>query len=258
MARGSRHRYILISLHDVTPLYEMDVRVFLREFKERKLHKVTLAIIPRMNELFNTQVSDVGGRYSLLDHPGFVRTLKAIERQGGELMLHGLDHADGKFIFKPKEFAHRLNEGEHIFRKAFGHPSKGYLPPRWMTARATDKILARRYAYSENLTGIRLHRIRKKIFGFPISMESLSDNEHFQKDRLSPLFVRILAKANAAVVTTNIVRYSLHPREVRNGNFRVTLALLDQFLKKGYVPITYNELERLELKNSAKKSNAKV
>src|SRR5262245_29118436 len=71
---------LLVSIHDVTPAREPEVRV-LWELCARREITPALLVVPNWH-----------GRWPLEDHPRFVRWLRGRVADGAEIFLHGLRH----------------------------------------------------------------------------------------------------------------------------------------------------------------------
>jgi predicted deacetylase len=245
MATPQEKKYILISLHDVTPFYEKQTKILLKELDKRKIKKFSILVIPSMNDEFATLVAESDNKWNILKHKLFVKELLRYHKNGAELILHGLDHRDGRYIHAPLQFENRLRAALHIFKKAFALPPKGYIPPRWFTNKSIDRILKKYFDYTEDFTKITFFDKNIVYKGFPLGMESLSHNKHVKYDKITPLLTRYFSKAYATTSHKHVIRYTLHTREAHNGNFQATLTLLDNMLRKGYVPVTYSELNRI-------------
>jgi len=227
-------RYILVSVHDVTPFYERQTRRIIDELEHRKM-KYSILIIPKLNDRFNTSKE-----YNILDYPQFIRFLK---KSCGELILHGLDHADAKYIDDPRQVEQRIKIAIKIFREAFNKKPRGYTPPRWVTNKEQNNILKKYFDYTEGFYGIRLFN-KRFIFGFPLGMESMMDNEHFKKDKITPALIKYLSLIYSKIHYGNVIRLTIHAREVDIDGLEHSLSLLDNYLKNGWTPITYSELNK--------------
>ena len=258
MAENSLHRnsldannkLLLISIHDVSPFYERQVDVFLKELKKRKIKKFSLVIIPELYECgYN---SNTYAHYDISQNKRLISKILSLKKYGAELILHGYDHHnDGKNLNDPKKIDVQLKKGIAFMKKNFHIMPKGYLPPRWDSSRHLEKSLSKYFVYTEDF-----HKII--LFGkntpdnvvsehWPIGMETLCSNRYFEYDTITPLMTRYYSFIYARFIINKpgIVRYALHPRELDNGNFQATLKLLDNFLAAGWKPVIYSELGRM-------------
>ncbi len=229
-------KYLLISVHDVTPFYEKELCRIFEELNKRKISKITLLITPNWNQEWN-----------LNKYPGFVKKIKKIERRGAELALHGYDHDDEFSRTQKHEDAKKiLKNSMRIFKKAFQIEPKGYIPPMWAQSKAMYSLVKNKFNYTESFTELEYFNNNSnsiKIKGFPIGMEG----RYSENDKITPMITKTLSIVYSKIIWNNsgVVRYSIHPRETKNGNFDATLKLLDEFLKQRWKPMTYSGLNKL-------------
>lgn|SRR3989338_1652416 len=228
-------KYLLISVHDVTPYYETELCKIFEELNKRKISRITPLITPNWNQEWN-----------ICEHQEFVKTIKKLEKRGAELALHGYDHNNELLrTQRHKDAEEMLNKSLKIFKKAFQKKPKGYIPPMWTQSKATYNLIKNKFSYTESFTELEYFGkiARMKIKGFPIGMEG----RYSENERITPLIARALSNIYSRMIWNNpgVVRYSFHPRETKNGNFDATLKLLDEFLKREWKPITYSELDKL-------------
>ncbi|MFH1590474.1 MAG: DUF2334 domain-containing protein [archaeon] len=233
--RSDQHlpsRRLLISIHDVTPKYAAETEQLIRLLQDRGINRFSLLVTP-----------DWLGKWPLKKSPAFLKLLQSCEKKGAELVLHGLDHQEPRSVLaSPSEKRRRLKNALDLFVDAFGHPPVGYVPPVWMMDTVMGRLLRESgMQYTENHWGFYCFDGRT-YRGFPIGMESASNEALFPYDRLSPLFSRWFSKFYARLKWNRpgVVRYALHPREIHNGNLEATSSLLDGFLKRGWEPVCYN------------------
>ena len=235
-------KYLLINIHDVTPYYEKDIDMFLKELRKRNIRKFSLSVIPKLGGKFNLTEKYDGDKYIITKYPRFLRKLKKLEKDGAQLMLHGYDHIEGKYL-NSRDFEPRTQKAIAIFRKAFGHIPEGYVPPLWLVNNRTKIILKKYFKYIETHHKLVFFN-KKEIYGFPLGMESWSSNKLFRYDKISPFINRCYSIIYSQIQFSDVLRFSIHPREYRNGNFRHVLKLLDNLLEEGWVSVTYSELNK--------------
>lgn len=223
-----KNKYILISIHDVTPFYEPQINKFLIELEKRNINNFTLLITPNWD-----------GNFDVNEYPEFTKKLVELEDKGAELTLHGYDHKGDKFMYLDKtEAKERLDRARKLYKQAFNSRPKGFIPPMWKQSKATYELLKeQKFRYTETF-GTLEYFSGNKYAGFPLGMESWSSNKYaFITKVFSNIYARLIWNRGG------VVRYTIHPREVDNDNFEATLKLLDGFLERGWKPITYSELE---------------
>ncbi|MBN1157328.1 DUF2334 domain-containing protein [Candidatus Woesearchaeota archaeon] len=224
---------LLISVHDVTPLFDKELDSFYGELKKRKINKFTLFVTPNWE-----------GKYPINKSPEFITKLLALRRNGAELALHGYHHDRKEFLNRNQQ-SMILGTSVDSFKSAFKLPPTGYLPVRWILTNSLKCLLRKnKFRYTESFTTLEYFSGRK-FKGFPLGMESVVSNKYFKYDRTSHLFSRAFSQIYARFVWSKegVVRYTIHPREKLNGNFNATLKLIDGFLERGWKPMTYSEIE---------------
>ena len=231
---------LLISIHDASPFYGRQVQIILQELKKRKIKKVSIAIVPQVDERYDPFGKIVTTSSLITKYPAFVKAIKRVERQGAQLLLHGLDHRDGRFVNSAR-FEQRIKTAIKNFTKAFGHKPAGYIPPLWRTSRRANKTLAKYFTHSEDVFTIDMFG-KKTWWGFPVCMDSWSSNRLFTHDVITSVIARWYSIIAARTRRDGVLRLSLHPREVDNGNLKHNLKLLDTLLNHGWKARTYSEL----------------
>lgn len=134
-------RQIVVSVHDVTPAHEMRLRRIFDLLAAWGIVRTSVLVIPNHHRAWD-----------LRDHPAFVDWLHALERQGHEIVLHGLEHADvepGKgsvrqrvlrraysregefYTLRYDHAADRIRRGLALFDEIGFHPV-GFVSPAWM------------------------------------------------------------------------------------------------------------------------------
>lgn len=226
-----KEKYLLIGFHDVSPFFNTQIDKFLVEFERRCISNVTFFITPNWYEK-----NDIGKNRK------FIQRFKFLEKNGAELALHGYSHHNDCWNNgNKKEITNLLNASTKIFQKAFNQKPKGFLPPMWRQNEITrDLLIKKGFIYSERFSCLEYFN-KAKISGFPIGMESYSDYKHKKTEKITPVITKAFSNIYARLVWNRkgIIRYSIHPGEVDNGNFNSTLKLLDGFLKRGWKPMTY-------------------
>lgn len=131
-----------VEIHDVSPAYldKLEEVAEVLEKHPRAYSKVVLFIIPNH-----------GGVAPMQEYPEFVSGLKALEKKGFILGLHGYTHEEP--MIKP-EFKTSTVQAERLLRvaekefNASGLRFPAYfLPPGWQTTREVDKLLRKKFEF---------------------------------------------------------------------------------------------------------------
>lgn len=205
--------------------------MFLLELEKRNIHNFTILVTPNFD-----QKNDIS------NSPSLVGKLKNIEAEGAELALHGYDHS--KFDVDEKNIKLALES----YVNTFGSKPAGFFPPGWnLNEKTITSLQADGFHYTESKYKLTYFQ-GKEYTGLPIVMESYVSNRYLKYDKVTPVITRLFSKMYARLIWNRrgVVRYSLHPREVDNGNFEATLKLLDGFLERGWKPVTYSTLESID------------
>jgi len=247
---------IVVSLHDVAPATAELSRRWL-ELLETLGVRASLLVIP--------------GRWNgqeLSHSPAFVDWLHAAESRGHEIVQHGLLHTRDKnftstskrsrvgqllgrgcqeFWELPYEEAFkRLIHGKSIMTKC-GFHARGFVAPAWMISEGTlDALRDTGFQYTNNHTHLINTQTGAKKFVVVTS----------QRPR-SLLSLPGVAVANGiakyAESQGKPLRIAIHPADLMSPRLReANLKLITQFLSRGYVSMTYDELCTYEFPSSAK------
>jgi len=138
-------RLAIISLHDVTPARELEVRQAVSVLRGWGFARFALLVVP-----------DFRGRWALTNHPGFCEWVRDLVDRGCELVLHGWTHemprgtrggriVDGVLGGACAEFrylgfsraAERMRLGREMVERAIGREPVGFVPPGWLAHRDT-------------------------------------------------------------------------------------------------------------------------
>jgi uncharacterized protein len=247
---------IVVSLHDVAPATAELSRRWL-ELLESLGVRASLLVIP--------------GRWNgqeLSKSPAFVDWLHAAESRGHEIVQHGLLHTRDKnfastskrarigqllgrgcqeFWELPYEEAfQRLIHGKSIMTKC-GFHATGFVAPAWMMSEGTlDALRDTGFQYTNNHTHLINTQTGEKKFVVVTSQRP-----------------RSLLSLPGVAVTNGIAKYvesqgkplriAIHPADLMSPRLReANLKLITQFLSRGYVSMTYDELCTYEFISSTK------
>jgi uncharacterized protein len=76
-------RRLVVALHDVAPPFEREIRLQLERLEALDVRPLVLKVVPNWQ-----------GKYPLIEHPAFVELLRARERDGDQIVLHGWEHIE--------------------------------------------------------------------------------------------------------------------------------------------------------------------
>jgi len=213
----------------------------------------------------------IPGRWNgqeLSQSPAFVDWLHAAESRGHEIVQHGLLHTRDKnfastskrarigqllgrgcqeFWELPYEEAfQRLIHGKSIMTKC-GFHATGFVAPAWMMSEGTlDALRDTGFQYTNNHTHLINTQTGAKKFVVVTSQRP-----------------RSLLSLPGVAVTNGIAKYvesqgkplriAIHPADLMSPRLReANLKLITQFLSRGYVSMTYDELCTYEFPSSVK------
>ena len=245
---------IVVSLHDVAPSTAELSRRWL-ELLETLGVRASLLVIP--------------GRWNgqeLSQSPAFVDWLHAAESRGHEIVQHGLLHTRDKnfastsnrsrigqllgrgcqeFWELPYEEAFkRLIQGKSTMAKC-GFQTTGFVAPAWMMSDGTlDALRDTGFQYTNDHTHLINTQTGAKKFIVVTSQRP-----------------RSLLSLPGVAVTNGIAKYAetrgkplriaIHPADLMSPRLReANLKLITQFLSRGYVSMTYDEMCTLEFPSS--------
>lgn len=209
---------LLVSIHDVTPALERDVRALWDLCAECGITPALL-VVPNWH-----------GRWPLDEFPRFAAWLRAREREGAEIFLHGERHdevglprrlpdhvkafgataREGEFLtLDERAAAARIERGLERLRRA-GLSPVGFVPPAWLAREATFRAVRDAgLAVSEDVATIRLHGRATRLASPVIRWSGRT-----------PLRARVSAAvADVRWVTARgnwLTRVALHPSDLRH------------------------------------------
>ena len=236
---------IVVSLHDVAPATAELSRRWL-ELLETLGVRASLLVVP--------------GRWNgqeLSQSPAFVDWLHAAESRGHEIVQHGLLHTrDMNFASTSNRsrigqlLGNRLVHGKSIMAKC-GFQTTGFVAPAWMMSDGTlDALRDTGFQYTNDHTHLINTQTGAKKFVVITSQRPRS----------------LLSRPGIAV-TNGIAKYAetrgkplriaIHPADLMSPRLReANLKLITQFLSRGYVSMTYDEMCTLEFPSSPHSKSA--
>jgi len=138
-----KKKYIALSVHDVSPRFEGEIKEIIAELGSRGYYKRSIGLVP-----------NYGGEHELHKSRSFVNWLGSLNPKENEYILHGYDHFSDRRVypnltemFKGEIFSlgeaefqnltydearERLRKGKDSLGK-LGIKSRGFIPPCWIT-----------------------------------------------------------------------------------------------------------------------------
>lgn len=167
---GGNAVYINVSLHDVTPAFEAEVRYLLDLIRQRGIFRGTLLVVP-----------DFHGRACLKPESAIVQRITALASQGWEIALHGLTHRESfsrktntaQTSFLQYAISRWYTNGEGEFYRLSGIQTRarinkglliltacrlkpdGFVAPAWLMSKEVYPVLEEfDFMFTTTLTGI--------------------------------------------------------------------------------------------------------
>lgn len=159
--------YLTVSIHDVTPKFESELKEIIAELNRRGIHSRSILVIP------NYELN-----YDVSKNENFTAWLHDLEKTGDEIVHHGYEHvshsrkyrslkkwflgemcAQGCAEFQNinyEEARERLQKGKAIFEKIKMAP-KGFVAPGWLLNTESERAVQdENFAYTTLLNGLRI------------------------------------------------------------------------------------------------------
>ncbi len=224
--QDNNQKYVVVSVHDVHPVNTDELKIIFSELDRLDIKK-TILVTPYLdNEDIN-------------EDKIFIELIQREREKGAEIALHGYTHKRDEFSKSYEEVKDNLEKGMDIFHKAFGFYPKGFVPGYWKQNKDTINALEDlNFEYTTTFTKI-IYFNHKEIKTLPIGMYGSNKFFAFLTKICSIVYVNLKKK--------NVLRFTIHPGEVRFNIFDDSIILLNNVLDKGYIPVTYEELKTIDL-----------
>ena len=239
-----------VSIHDVSPAWEREVEVALAMSHEAGV-RPALLVVP-----------DFHGRAPLGDHPRFIDRLRALEKEGHEIYLHGYYHRSRRWddpdtkesraggvaarlrhMFAQKvvsaseaEFSDvsreealaRLDAGERVLRDA-GLTISGFVAPAWSMPDWVLSLLGERgYRFTEDHLRIHDPAMRRSRASVVLNYASRTPGRLLS----SVAWCRVARPARRLLPA----RIAIHPADMRYALLRSEVTSLLQWASGDFVP----------------------
>ena len=228
---------LVVSVHDCAPLYLPELTVIFSALNDIGIMRKTILVTPNWQE-----------QYDIRQYPSFISLLQELEHTGSELALHGYAHKitmdqpiktglrwnflNGFEFYRARDIPRRLAIALRLFEETFGHKPRGFIPPMWVANRTVRKLLQDNgIAYTCTLLRVTNLSTNKFITTAPINHDCGS----LGLSRLGGAISRIFAP----LFSSQVVRISIHPEDVRRGLLTNQLDLIRMYLAHGFIPTTY-------------------
>lgn len=227
----------LLCIHDVTPAYEHDIQLLIREITPLLGTRFSLGVVPNWH-----------GQWSLEAHPTFCRMLKD---SGAELLLHGYFHqrwrgygltswltnrADEMNGLNSTETKAILGSGQQLFSTVFGESARGFLAPGWQQG------------YLRHSLGTEMgFEYIMGYFALDFGMEPKLPLVTWTWDCGRWAWLGHIGHGLGEVrhlLTRGIPILAIHPQDLARGFWHNILRLIHKLLQNGYEPSTIAELRK--------------
>lgn len=250
-----KKKYIVLSVHDVTPEFKSELSEIVTELSRRGFDKKCMCVVP-----------NYGLRNDILGDGRFIDWLHSLNGNGDEVVLHGFSHFSDKRRYKSflefckgelfalgeaefqnlsyEEAMGRIKQGRDTLRKV-GLDATGFIAPCWITnSEAERAIKDAGFGYM-----VSAGRVRDLIEGVDIKTKTFFFSS---KTKVLYLFDRAydfyLEKIH--LINNDVATIPIHPRNIREGkSFEHCLDVLERLRRDGRELITYSEFLKLRRQN---------
>lgn len=232
----------LVSLHDVTPAFETEIRQALGQLRGWRLPVPALMVVP-----------DYHGRWSLEAHPAFC---EMVHGWGSEILMHGYEHrapggvrpegrlerakarllTSGEAEFQMLPFGRameRIERGLSMLERTLGARPRGFVAPAWLEHRDTYRALdAAGLAFHEDHLHVRDLRSLESHLAPAISFTS----RNLLRTYASVAWARVMERA---VRRPGDIRLALHPGDFASEPLVAAMGRLVEVIGREREWVTY-------------------
>jgi len=255
-------KYLVVSVHDVTPAFGSEIKEIVDELKIQKIDKKSILVIP--NYL---------GRYNILKNYRFLNRLNVLKEEGNEIVLHGYEHisrnkkyssfygylmgewiAQGCAEFQNISYGEaedKIRRGREILNCA-GLICTGFVAPGWLMSKEANKaVIDEGFEYTTFVKIFRNYQdnidIKSEVFRFVPQIRTIS--------YLKKLYNHYLWKEN--FVNKKLARVAIHPQDLRiKRAFEYLLKIINR-LREGRIIVTYLDFLKRQKTFKGKEFDAK-
>jgi predicted deacetylase len=217
-------RRVVVSVHDVTPVFRTELEEIFRVLHRMGVDVRTDLVVP------------VHGKGPALadDQSGFNDLLRRQRDRGAELGLHGLHHEYAEFLRTDRAWAESaVDRAMEEFRRALGVAPAGFVPPQWLMSRnSLQAVFSRGFEYVATMTAL-IPAGGAPRPAFPMGYD-------WGLTAVDRVMLRI-NDYRSRHTEQRLVRFAVHPMDLRHGLFLPAMAQLARLLERGYRPSTYRE-----------------
>ncbi len=241
-------KYLVVSLHDVTPHSEKIYRPFLTEMEELGLLTTTLLVVPNFHD-----------EYPIAEYPEFLDWLRTMQNRNHEICLHGYSHkakiVTGGWISKGMGRIYTAGEGEfyqlnydqaktritnglEMFH-SLHLETKGFVAPAWLLSRGSrEAIRDSELLYTTTLQHLDFLQTNKTVYAPTLVFSSRNRWRRF----VSKKWVSFWSSLNRSA---KIIRIAVHPDDLKYPEIRFMIrSCIAQLLNKRQL-VTYTHLANL-------------
>ncbi len=213
-------KHVIVSVHDWAPNYYEELVAIVKGLDQLAIQERAHLVVPYFAK-----------KYHLANANAFNELVMEEREKGSEISLHGIHHNYAEFYRANYDTAKAyISEGLQIFTDAYGFVPPGFVAPQWVQSQGSLRaVYEAQFKYTETLRAFR-PRDKKMVHAYPL-------NYDWGIVMLDYMMSRCNARS-IAHYSNDLLRFAIHPMDVRNGLFPVIMNHLDQIKRLGAEFIT--------------------
>ena len=249
---------ISVSIHDVSPNHESELKKIVDRLHEAGIDKTNLLLVPNWHE-----------KNDLRNHPCFVDWIKELKKTGCELAQHGYYHLAptkqkyagligwlmGEFVAVGMAEFQNLTYAEAFERIIKGHEiltdsglnAVGFIPPWWQVSKEAENAIIDSKVFNYYMA-TDCWNLFGRFSAVPIT--DLKTGKIHQsreicfepRDKFADYFTKSLAYIITKCEQQKTIRFGIHPPDIRNEELFDYILNKIQEAKKDREIATYSEL----------------
>lgn len=246
MENNAKEKYLVVSIHDVSPAFGAEIREIVSELRSQKIHKKSLLVIPNYQ-----------GKYSILKDNGFLNWLYSLREEGDEIVQHGYEHISrnrryssfpdylmGEFFARGcaefqntnyGEARNKIKKGRRILDRA-GIFCEGFIPPCWLMGREANKaVMDEGFKYTALIKILRDYEDKLDLKSEVIRFVPQNKIVKYLKRAYNAYLLR------GSLRDEKLIRVAIHPQDVQAGGALKYLLKIIRELKEERILLTYLE-----------------